>query len=133
MNDRILLNSCHGSALLSFLISKHVLPPWNSPEKYLYTTLIHVRNATQKSQPEVSVFDSAPISLYPAIRPPIPHPLGDPKATYSESVAITTLFHPSPSHLLYLRAPITARSSARLLVCDSTLPEGPRVSSRKAM
>jgi hypothetical protein len=48
-----------------------------------------------------------------------------PFTTYSESVAITSFFHPSPYQTRYWSAAITARSSARLLVWGWDSPEWP--------
>lgn len=54
-----------------------------------------------------------------------------PLTTYSESVAMTRRFQPSPNQALNCRAPMTARTSALLLVWGYVSPEGPWVSSRK--
>lgn len=54
-----------------------------------------------------------------------------PRATYSESHAMTTLSQPSLSQLEHCNAAITARSSARQVVCGCKTWLGPRLSRRK--
>ena len=53
-----------------------------------------------------------------------------PLTVYSESVAMTSVSTPSPGQNRNRRAAMTARSSARLLVCSASSPNGPLFSRR---
>jgi hypothetical protein len=56
--------------------------------------------------------------------------LVEPSTTYSESVATTRVWNPSPGQYRKRRAAMTARSSARLLVWRLSSPKGPFFSKR---
>lgn len=53
-----------------------------------------------------------------------------PRTAYSESVAMTSVLNPSPGQCRKRSAAMTARSSARLLVCSPSSPNGPFCSRR---